>query len=804
MEKDQLSFFNSVRTDPWIFATECVYTKDEADLKKPIKKFPSEFEFLKLYFKVWQRERLMGVPKSRRMFLSWGTLVLYLHDTMFNIGRQTAVVSKKEEDADDLLERMVFILENIPKDKIPPELIPKYKKTYCCLEFPEIGSRVLAFASGADQLRSYAASGILGDESAFWPDAERMYSATFPVIELTGRMTMISSAAPGFFKKLVHDELNEKIHGMEPSPKKFPMTGVEIWKNPGNKFCIFQIHYTANPAKRDPAYKENAKSGMPLSTFMQEYEISWETFAGKPVYRDWNKAIHGSRSPIDPHIGSPILIGVDHGLTPSAVLAQMHGQRLVIFDELVTENMGAERFAELLKRHISSKYPAWSDTKKTTHMWVDPAGFQRSQSDETTCAQKMAKYFNPMPGSFTWEERRTAVEKFLCGMSGGVADIVVDLTKCRVLASGFDGGYHYKESHFENSPEKVMPVKNEFSHCFIAGTKVSTPNGKRNIEDLMVGDFVLSPGGSFKVSATMSKVSNKIVEVHTASGRKITCTSDHPIWSENSFVRADELQYGSSLCLEKPFTKYNPLMELSSILSQMDITKWTTSLAAPICTAMFGNSLTEKLKTSITSIMLMATNQITKLKTYKKYVLENIRDTMELKGLKIIQTNCLMSSQEAGMAQLSGMDLLMEENGTANMRKELPSLCRPKSTSASSVEKIISLREGSASVDFAEELVRRGQGGRLELTMSKGAASYAKNIIGHTKELNKDSVLEIVFVKREERVYDLTVEDSHCFYANDILVSNCHDATQYLCSGILMSRSQRRFNIPEPSYANRG
>jgi hypothetical protein len=30
------------------------------------------------------------------------------------------------------------------------------------------------------------------------------------------------------------------------------------------------------------------------------------------------------------------------------------------------------------------------------------------------------------------------------------------------------------------------------------------------------------------------------------------------------------------------------------------------------------------------------------------------------------------------------------------------------------------------------------------------------------------------------RVYDLTVADAHCFYANGILVSNCHDALQYV------------------------
>jgi hypothetical protein len=31
-------------------------------------------------------------------------------------------------------------------------------------------------------------------------------------------------------------------------------------------------------------------------------------------------------------------------------------------------------------------------------------------------------------------------------------------------------------------------------------------------------------------------------------------------------------------------------------------------------------------------------------------------------------------------------------------------------------------------------------------------------------------------------VYDLTVEDAHCFYAEGVLVGNCHDALQYVAT----------------------
>lgn len=466
-DDDLLLRFNKIRQDPWEFSTQMVFTKDESDMSNPVKRFPVHFEYLKLYYKIWQRERLLAVPKSRRMFFSWATLILYLHDTMFNIGRQQAVVSKKEDDADQLIERMEFILKNLPKNIIPPELIPRWKRTFCSLEFPDIDSRITGFPSGADQLRSYAASGILGDESAFWPDAEKMYSAAFPVIETKGRMTMISSAAPGFFERLVHDKFNMDENNPElivDMDKKFPMKGIEIWKNPKNKFTIFQAHYSANPDKQDPSYKETMRSGMPLSKFNQEYEISWDTFEGRVVFPDWNKTMHGSRVKLEPYLGLPLLVGVDFGLTPSAVIAQLQGHQLVILDEVVTENMGAERFTEYLKLHIVKKYPSWSNTKEMVAMFTDPAGFDRNQNDESTCAQKLSKYFRPQPGAIRFEERRSAVEHFLCKITGGEPNFVVDLTRCRVLVSGFDGGYHFPEKAFEIEPNKVRPLKNEFSH----------------------------------------------------------------------------------------------------------------------------------------------------------------------------------------------------------------------------------------------------------------------------------------------------------------------------------------------------
>lgn len=196
-----------IRKDPVEFL-KCVRTLDEVDQKNPIKPFPWELEYVQLYCKMWVRERFIAVPKSRRMKMTWTNVALYLWDTMYNKGRHNAFVSKKEDDSNELLKRAIFILENIDKERLPEEFIPEWRPKYCLIEFPEINSKIRGFASGADQLRQFTLSGILADEMAFWDDAQKMYSASFPTLEGGGRFTAISSAGPGFFKHLVHDTLD--------------------------------------------------------------------------------------------------------------------------------------------------------------------------------------------------------------------------------------------------------------------------------------------------------------------------------------------------------------------------------------------------------------------------------------------------------------------------------------------------------------------------------------------------------------------------------------------------------------------
>ena len=68
---------------------------------------------------------------------------------------------------------------------------------------------VKGIAQGPDQLRQYTASAILCDEMAFWDKAEQTWGALKPTVQGGGQVTMISSAGPGFFQRLVEGRLTD-------------------------------------------------------------------------------------------------------------------------------------------------------------------------------------------------------------------------------------------------------------------------------------------------------------------------------------------------------------------------------------------------------------------------------------------------------------------------------------------------------------------------------------------------------------------------------------------------------------------
>jgi len=187
------------------------------------------------------------------------------------------------------------------------------------------------------------------------------------------------------------------------------------------------------------------------------------TMDGKPVFPEWQDKIHIAAQPIEPIRGRPIVLGFDFGLTPACVIGQMTPKgQLVILDELVSEDMGIRQFySEVVLPLLTEKYGQFR-----IEAVGDPAGVNRSQTDEKTCFEELALLGLNCEPAITNEfvKRRESVAYFLQRLTSSGPGMLVD-PRCKTIIKGFRGGYRYERVKASGSARfKDRPSKDKFSH----------------------------------------------------------------------------------------------------------------------------------------------------------------------------------------------------------------------------------------------------------------------------------------------------------------------------------------------------
>lgn len=191
------------KKDPWRFLTHWCYTIDTGDEDNSEKLFPNR-EHLFITTKFWMLYPTLLVPKSRQLSMTWLMCGLYLWQSFFFKHRLTFVQSKKESDANELILRTMQMYNSLPwwmREFNPAQSI------YCYMEFKNSGSRIMGIPQGADHIRGYQPSGVFNDEVVFQIDVDKVVAAIRPALRSGGKLTMVSSAGPGFFAQAVLDSL---------------------------------------------------------------------------------------------------------------------------------------------------------------------------------------------------------------------------------------------------------------------------------------------------------------------------------------------------------------------------------------------------------------------------------------------------------------------------------------------------------------------------------------------------------------------------------------------------------------------
>ena len=187
-------------------------------------------------------------------------------------------------------------------------------------------------------------------------------------------------------------------------------------------------------------------------TFVQE---------GRPVWPEYDDAMMADD--LEPLENLPVHVGLDFGLTPAAVFAQrLPNGRWNVLHELVSFDMGLERFCSMLKAELETFFPRYQ-----VLIWGDPAGQQRDQIFETTAFDHL-KTHGMLARPTATNEFRTRREALAIPMGRlieGKPGFMID-RKCMRLRKSLGGGYHFKRVAIGAGQErfKDSPNKNEHSH----------------------------------------------------------------------------------------------------------------------------------------------------------------------------------------------------------------------------------------------------------------------------------------------------------------------------------------------------
>lgn len=305
--------------------------------------------------------------------------------------------------------------------------------------------------------------------------------------------------------------------------------------------------------------------------------------------------------------------------------------------------------------------------------------------------------------------------------------------------------------------------------CFPANTLITTNNGKIPIQDVKIGDLVLTRKGYKKVQwSGISKYVDRLTVAKFDNGIELKATADHRIWTNNrGWVRLDSLRSYDNIVSENQYLGENEcqlseqkaqkdlltpklltLTELlihadpeKDILKQCDGIKLQKNIIPTRCIVPFGDFTTEKYQKATTFITKTMIGTITTSQILSALLKVNIIKNIQINGKLQNTDNCLTVCDQKPQKH--------QKNGGNH-------------------DHLILTNANCAEQNFKAE-------------------AWTLNEFAFANQ-NAPTKLD---TKRRIPVYDLTVEDEHEFFANGILVHNSDGKGDWTV-GTLMARTKTR------------
>jgi hypothetical protein len=311
-------------------------------------------------------------------------------------------------------------------------------------------------AASARSLLSLELTGVWFNEAREFP------RAVFDMASgRVGRYPSKAQGAPAWFGVILDSNPSDRLHWLYRTFAQDRPAGFELFMQPSGLDPAAE-----NIGNLPGGYYERLVAGKADDWVNVYVKGQWGyTQAGRPVFPEFNDRAHVAAEELKARARDLVIVGLDFGLTPAAVLLQPRssgGYDAVA--ELTSERSGAAQFGEELGKVLRARFPG-----AEVRVWGDPAGAQAAQTDEQTVfgiLQSVGIDAIPAPGGNVFTTRREAVARLLRTLASDGMPALRISPACVMLRNGLGGGYYYKRVAVSGTDEKLrlQPEKNHYSH----------------------------------------------------------------------------------------------------------------------------------------------------------------------------------------------------------------------------------------------------------------------------------------------------------------------------------------------------
>lgn len=337
--------------------------------------------------------------------------------------------------------------------------------------------------------------------------------------------------------------------------------------------------------------------------------------------------------------------------------------------------------------------------------------------------------------------------------------------------------------------------------CFPAGTLIETKRGHIEIENVIFGDEVMTPAGWDRVTrAEISGYSDTLRDVSVAY-RSVSATLNHPFFTDRGLVMAEDLRETDTLWTRDtspskwssmgPFTNFRD--DITSLLQAGE--KTTATFTAPS-----GPTIMDQFQRAVTFITGMETATITGQK------ISNAFPSMTTSVIMPERANGTFPGpirkffwKRLFQLQKHGTPPQRVSSGTGKMATIHGRFGSLMNKLARLASYLFRPQPATGGLSIAVSGAERGKPEDTERLTSHVLAAEPFITGPSIQNIAATRVgLGTTRLSRKIPVYNLTVENHHCFYANGFLVSNS-DSFGY----IFESEMHNMIGLvtPEDSYA---